>query len=141
MSQTATMLTLGMLASERIRARQRPPVPMQPTRMVSLAPRTLTAGMPNAATAAVVFNQARRERVCCGIMVQYLPGRAMPAVSSEDAMCVIVCLSILTGKHIQDSFLDLNMGNSVALEQLCQRRVCQLHGSQQQVFGPNPVVA
>src|SRR4051794_40530353 len=37
MSQTAAMRTFLILASDRIRARQRPPVPMQATLMTSLA--------------------------------------------------------------------------------------------------------
>src|SRR5229473_3036924 len=65
MSQTAAMRTFGILASDCIKVRQRPPVPMQPTLSVSFAPSALTAGIPNAAspaaTPAEVFSMERRE--------------------------------------------------------------------------------
>ena len=66
MSQTAAMRTLGIVASDFMRVRQRPPVPMQPTLSVSLAEREArTAGAPiavSAAVAAEVFRKERRER-------------------------------------------------------------------------------
>src|SRR5258708_38966580 len=74
MSQTAAMRTLGTWASAFISARQRPPVPIRPTWMVSLAPRTLTAGTPKAASPAAVaaelFRKERRESRRFADMVQ-----------------------------------------------------------------------
>src|SRR5438552_3848881 len=60
----AAMRTLGTRARDSISLRQRPPVPMQPTLMRSLAPTALTAGTANAAAPAVaaeVFRNERRE--------------------------------------------------------------------------------
>src|SRR5260370_28543319 len=74
MSQTAAMRTLGTWASAFISARQRPPVPIRPTWMVSLAPSTLTAGTPKAARPAAVaadlFRKERRESRRFADMVQ-----------------------------------------------------------------------
>src|SRR5438128_1026412 len=72
MSHTAVMRTPGTLASAVIKCRQRPPVPIQPTRSVSLAPSTLAAAgaAQVARLAAVVFRKERRER----LMVAYLRG-------------------------------------------------------------------
>src|SRR5262245_60537993 len=56
------MRTPSMLASDFISARQRPPVPRQPTCSASLGPRTLTAGTPSAATPAARRRKERRER-------------------------------------------------------------------------------
>src|SRR5579871_6985900 len=68
MSQTAARRTLGTLASDFISARQRPPVPMQPTFNVSLAPRTLAPGTVKAAVAAEVFRKERRVSLLSGGM-------------------------------------------------------------------------
>src|SRR5271167_4440717 len=63
MSQTAAMRTLGIVASDFMRVRQRPPVPMQPTLSVSLGEREAsTAGAPIAVSAAAVADVFRNER-------------------------------------------------------------------------------
>src|SRR5262249_34481884 len=59
----AAMRVFGILANADMSARHRPPVPMQPTFIVSLAPRALTAGTPNAAAAVEAFRNERRETV------------------------------------------------------------------------------
>src|SRR4051794_28432033 len=58
------MRTLGTRARACIKARQRPPVPMQPTLMRSLAPAALAAGAANAAPVvrAEDFRKERRDR-------------------------------------------------------------------------------
>src|SRR5688572_134138 len=61
MSQTAVMRTLGIVARDFMRCRQRPPVPMQPTLSVSLAPRTFRAGTANVPAMAADFRNERRE--------------------------------------------------------------------------------
>src|SRR6185436_14175267 len=72
MSQTAVMRTLGMVARDFIRCRQRPPVPMQPTLRVSPAPRTFRAGTPNAPATAADLRNERRE-TCAGTAMIDLP--------------------------------------------------------------------
>src|SRR5579859_3408089 len=64
------MRTLGILTSVLIRCWQRPPVPMQPTLIVSLAPRTLMAGAANAVAAAEDFRKERRVSWRRGFMAE-----------------------------------------------------------------------
>src|SRR5437899_7804194 len=65
MSQRAAMRASGMRARARIKCWHRPPVPIRPMLSFSLAPKTLTAGTPKAASpaavAAEVFRNERRD--------------------------------------------------------------------------------
>src|SRR5579872_4059916 len=67
MSHSAAMRALGIFPSAPIRCRQRPPVPMRPMLIVSLAPTTWAeAGSVRAEAAAVALRNERREAAGMG---------------------------------------------------------------------------